>query len=93
VSNKDDEHSGQPSTRKMTENVEKFQEIIHENRRQTLARTVGISYEVCQILTENLNMRCMTPSRQHTHPHIPENHSLRLATTWLSFPILHTHWT
>jgi hypothetical protein len=43
----------------MTENVEKIRELIHEDRRQTiheLTDTVGISYGVCQILTENLNM-------------------------------------
>jgi hypothetical protein len=27
-----DEHSGQPSTSKMTENVEKIRELIHEDR-------------------------------------------------------------
>jgi hypothetical protein len=54
----DDEHSGRPSTIKTTENVEKIRELIHE-----LADTVGISYGVCQeILTKNLNMRCIAPS-------------------------------
>jgi hypothetical protein len=44
----------------MTENVEKIQELIHDDRRQTiheLADTAGISYGVChEILTENLNI-------------------------------------
>jgi hypothetical protein len=43
----------------MTENVEKIREHIHEDRHRTiheLADTAGISYGVCQILTENLNM-------------------------------------
>jgi hypothetical protein len=44
----------------MTENVEKNQEFIHEDRCQTIHKltdTVGISYGVCQeILRENLNM-------------------------------------
>jgi hypothetical protein len=52
-----DERSQRPSTRKMTENVEKIGEVIHEDRRRTiheLTDTVGISYGVCQeILTEN----------------------------------------
>jgi hypothetical protein len=60
VSVEDDERSGRPSNSKMTENVEKIQELLHEICRQTihdLAVTAGISYGVCQeILTENLNM-------------------------------------
>jgi hypothetical protein len=51
VSDKDDERLGLPSTSKMTENVEKIREIIHEDRHRTiheLADTVGISYGVCQ---------------------------------------------
>jgi hypothetical protein len=46
VSAEDDEHSGQPNTGKKTENVEKIQELIHEDRRRTiheLADTCGIS--------------------------------------------------
>jgi hypothetical protein len=47
----------------MTENVEKIQELIHEDHCWTiheLKEPVGISYGVCQeILTENLNM-CRT---------------------------------
>jgi hypothetical protein len=74
VSVEDDERSGQPSTSKTTENVEKIQELIHEDRRRTiheLADTVGISCGVCQeILTENLNRCCIAPlSRQCGHPH------------------------
>jgi hypothetical protein len=59
VSAEDDKCWGQPSTSKTTENVEKTRELVHENRRRTiheLSDTVGISYGVCQILTENLNM-------------------------------------
>jgi hypothetical protein len=52
--------SGQPCTSKMTENVDKIQEFIHENCRRTiheLTDTTEISYGVCQeILTENMNM-------------------------------------
>jgi hypothetical protein len=33
VSVEDDKHSGTPSTSKMTENVEKNRELIHEARR------------------------------------------------------------
>jgi hypothetical protein len=44
----------------MTENVEKFRELVYEDRCRTiheLADTAGISYGVLQvILTENLNM-------------------------------------
>jgi hypothetical protein len=60
VSANNDERSGRPSTSKMTENVENIQELVNEDRQQTiheLADTVGISYGVRQeILTENLNM-------------------------------------
>jgi transposase len=55
MSVEDDERSGRPSTSKTTENVEKIRELIHEDRRRTiseLADTVGISYGVRQILTE-----------------------------------------
>jgi hypothetical protein len=62
VSAEDDERSGRPSTSKMTENVAKIRELIHEDRCRTiheLADTAGISYGVCQeILTETLNMHC-----------------------------------
>jgi hypothetical protein len=55
-----DERSERPNTCKMTENVEKIQELVHEDGRRTiheLADTIGISYGVClEILTENLNM-------------------------------------
>jgi hypothetical protein len=60
VSAEDDKCSGRQSTSKMTENVEKIRELIHEDHRRTiheLADTVGVSYGVCQILTEDLNMR------------------------------------
>jgi hypothetical protein len=61
VAAEDDKCSGRPSTSRMTEDVEKIQEFIHEECCQTiheLADTSGISYYgVCQeILTENLNM-------------------------------------
>jgi hypothetical protein len=66
VSAENYEHSRRPSTSKMTENVEIIQELIHEDRHQTvheLADTIWISYRVCQeILTENLNMRHIAPS-------------------------------
>jgi hypothetical protein len=58
--------SGQPSTSKIAENVEKIWELINEDWWWTiheLADTVGISYGVCkEILTENLNMCCIAPS-------------------------------
>jgi hypothetical protein len=58
VSVENDERSGRPSTSKMTENIEKIGELIHE-----LPDTAGISYSVCQeILTENLNMYCIVRS-------------------------------
>jgi hypothetical protein len=44
----------------MAENIEKIWELIHEDRRWTiheLADTVGVGYSVCQILTENSDMR------------------------------------
>jgi hypothetical protein len=45
VSVEDDERSGRPSASKTTENVEKFRELIHEDRRRTIhefADTVGM---------------------------------------------------
>jgi hypothetical protein len=66
VSVEDDKRSGQPSTSKMTENVEKFQELIHKDHRLTiheLTDKVGISYGVFQeILTENFNFFRIVPS-------------------------------
>jgi 5-deoxy-D-glucuronate isomerase len=57
VSVEDDEGSGRASTRKTAENVEKVQELIHEDRRQTIHE---LADAVCQeTLTENLNMRCI----------------------------------
>jgi hypothetical protein len=78
VSVEGDERSGQPSTSKTIENVETIRELIHKDRRQTideLEDTAGINYRVCQeILTENLNIRHITPSSQRACPHLPENH-------------------
>jgi hypothetical protein len=66
VSVEDDERSGRPSTNKTTESVEKIRKLIHKDHRlkiRKLADTIWISYGVCQeILTENLNMRCIAPS-------------------------------
>jgi histone-lysine N-methyltransferase SETMAR len=79
VSVEDDEHSGQSSTTRTTENIEKIRDLIHEDRRRTiheLAGTVGINYGVCQILKENLNMcriaakfvpRLLTKDQKHWH--------------------------
>jgi hypothetical protein len=64
LSDEDDKLSGWPSTNKITENVEKIQELINKDRRRTFpefADTAGIGYGVCQeILTENLIMRLIT---------------------------------
>jgi hypothetical protein len=70
---------GNQAPKKAMENVENIRELIIEDRRRTIhedADTVGIRYGVCQeILTENLNMRCIAPlSRHHARPHVPENH-------------------
>jgi hypothetical protein len=63
VSVEEDECPGRPSTSKTTENVEKIQELVHEDHCRTICEfkdIVGISYGVCrQILTENLNIRCI----------------------------------
>jgi hypothetical protein len=60
LSVEDDERPGRLSINKMTENVDKISELIHDDHRRTiheLADTIGISYGVCQeILIENLNM-------------------------------------
>jgi hypothetical protein len=78
VSVEDDECSGWSSTSKMTENVEKIRELIHEDHCWTiheLTGSAGISYGVWQeILTENMNMHHAAPSWQCAHPHISENH-------------------
>jgi hypothetical protein len=81
MSVEDDKRSERPGTSKMTENVEKIRELIHEDCRQTireLADIVGISCGVSQeILTKNLNMDLIAPSsRQHACAHVPENHRL-----------------
>jgi hypothetical protein len=60
VSAEDDEHSRLPSTTRTIENVEKIRELTNKDCRRTmheLADTVVISYGVCQILRENMNMR------------------------------------
>jgi fatty acid desaturase len=66
LSGEDDEHSEKPSTRQITENVEKIQELIYEDCHWTiheLNNTTSISYGVRQeILTENLNMHHIAPS-------------------------------
>jgi hypothetical protein len=66
VSVEDDERSGRPSTGKTTENVEKIRELINKDHHRTiheLTDNTVISYGVChEILTENLNMRCITLS-------------------------------
>jgi hypothetical protein len=36
MSAEDDKHSGRPSTSKMTENIEKIQELIHEDCCRTI---------------------------------------------------------
>jgi hypothetical protein len=60
VSVEDDERFGRPGTSRMTENVEKTRELIHEDHHRKiheLADTIGINFGVCQeILTENFNM-------------------------------------
>jgi hypothetical protein len=90
----EDECSGWPNTTKITENVEKIREFIHEDCCRTiheLAHTGEMSYGVYQeILTENLNMHHTAPSSQCSPPHTLKPHSLWLTTTWLSFPILPT---
>jgi hypothetical protein len=56
----------------------KIRLLIHEDRRRTiheLTDTTVISYGVCQILSENLNMsHTASSSRQGTRPHVLENH-------------------
>jgi hypothetical protein len=50
VSLEDVKHSGWPGTSKLTENVEKNWELIHEGHRRTIHEptdTVGISYVDC----------------------------------------------
>jgi hypothetical protein len=97
MSVEDYKRSGWPSTSKTTENVEKIREFINKDRHWTiheLAHTVGISYGVRQIITENLNMRRIAPSSQQRPPTHPwKLQSLWLTTTWLSFPILPTRRT
>jgi hypothetical protein len=42
VSVEGDEHSGRPSSSKMTENIEKIRELIHEDRSQTIHEVADI---------------------------------------------------
>jgi hypothetical protein len=88
VSVEDDERSGWPSTSKMTENVEKIRELIHEDHCCTIhefAHTIGISYGTCQeILTEILTRATLPRSM------FPDSSQM---TTWLSFSFLPTHQT
>jgi hypothetical protein len=62
----DDKRSGQSSTSKTAENVEKIQELIYKDCHKMiheLADTIRISYGVRQeILAENLNMCLIAPS-------------------------------
>jgi hypothetical protein len=60
VSAEDDKCSGWPSTSRTMENVEKVRELIYKDCRRTIhkfADITGISYRICKILTENVNMR------------------------------------
>jgi hypothetical protein len=77
VSVEDDKLSGQQAPAKRQKMLKKMWELINENCHQTiheLTDTTGISYGVCQILTENLNMHHTAASWQRIHPHDPENH-------------------
>ena len=57
----DDDRSGRPSTSQTPENVDRVREVIHSDRRQTIADVcdiVGLSYgSVQRILSDVLNMR------------------------------------
>jgi hypothetical protein len=78
VSIEDDKRSGQPSTRKTTENVEKIRELLHEDCRQTiheLPDTIGISYGVCQEILTAL----FTKGRFRAYPK-----TLSYRNTWIS---------
>ena len=56
-----EERSGRPATSRTEENIAKFRQIVHENRRLTVRSTaeqVNIDREtVRKILTEDLDMR------------------------------------
>jgi len=56
-----EERSGRPATSRTEENIAKFRQIVHENRRLTvrsIAEQVNIDREtVRKILTEDLDMR------------------------------------
>jgi hypothetical protein len=69
VSGEDDERSGQPSTSKTIENIEKIREPIHEDCHQMIheiADSVGISYG---FLPGDLNRKS-----EHA-PHCPKVYS------------------
>jgi len=57
----DEERTGRPTTSRTEENIAKFRQIVHENRRLTarsIAEQVNIGRETLRkILTEDLNMR------------------------------------
>jgi hypothetical protein len=74
VSVGDDERSGRPSTSRTTENVEKYENLSTKTVAEQSMSPQTLSYGVCQILTENLNMRRIAPSsKQRARPHVPEN--------------------
>jgi hypothetical protein len=71
-----DKRSGQPSTSKTTENVEKLREVFNKDCHRTiheLTDTIGISYGDCQILKENLNMLHIAPSQKRASSHVPDH--------------------
>jgi hypothetical protein len=66
VSVEDDECSGQPSTSKTTENVEKihelFKKIVAKQSMSSYTPSGSVNGVFQDILTENLNMRRIAPS-------------------------------
>jgi hypothetical protein len=75
VSVENDECSGWPSTSKTTKNVEKICDLIHEDHRRTiheLSDTIGISYGICQILTENWMCAALL-HHDNVPAHVPVN--------------------
>ncbi|GFV55748.1 zinc finger MYM-type protein 1 [Trichonephila clavipes] len=58
----DSKYSGRPQTSHTTENIEKVSAVVHKNRLETIAESVGISSATYQwILTEDLNMHHIVP--------------------------------
>jgi hypothetical protein len=92
VSVDDDERSGQPSTSKTTENVEKIWELIHEDRLLNNPWACRHCWDQLWSLPD-LNRKSEYAPHCSIMTMRPPTRPWKLTTTWLSFPILPTRRT